>query len=80
MSSSIAEQYSVKTGRGLVTIAQVAGIDDAEDCLRSTQQDQPQYETLIVEDDIEKGTVRVQPAIVVYEAQFAELIQEEAHP
>jgi hypothetical protein len=42
MSSSISEQYSLKTGRGLVTIAQMAGIDEAEDCLRSTQQDQQQ--------------------------------------
>jgi len=31
----------------------------------------------VVEDDIEEGTVHVQPAVVVYEAQFAELIHEE---
>jgi hypothetical protein len=64
----MAEQYSVKTGRGLVTIAQMAGIDDAEDCLRSTTQDQQQYETLIVEDDIEEGAVHVHTTVVVYEA------------
>jgi len=34
----------------------MAGIDPAEDCLRSTNQGQLQYETLIVEDDIEEGT------------------------
>jgi len=31
---------------------------------------------LIVEDDIEEGTVHVHPAVVVNEAQFAELIHE----
>jgi hypothetical protein len=55
----------------------MAGIDDAEDCLRSTKQDQQQYEMLIVEDEIEEGTVHVQPTIVMYEAQFLELVHEE---
>src|SRR5437867_9409892 len=32
---------------------------------------------LVVEDDIEEGTVHVQPAVVVDESQFAELIHEE---
>ena len=58
----------MKTGRGLVTIAQVAGIDDAEDCLRSTKQDQQQKETLIVEDDIEEGAVHVYATVVLHEA------------
>jgi hypothetical protein len=71
------EHYSQKTGRGLVTIAQIAVIDDAEDCLRSPEQDQQQYEMLIVEDDIEEGTVHVHPAVVLKEAQFAELIHKE---
>ena len=31
----------------------------------------------VVEDDIEEGTVHVQPAVVVNETQFAELIHEE---
>jgi len=56
------------TGCRLVNTAQVAGIDDAEDCLRSTKQDQQQYETLIVEDDIEEGAVQVHAAVVVQEA------------
>jgi hypothetical protein len=30
------EHYAWKTGRGLVKIAQMAGIEDAEDCLLST--------------------------------------------
>ena len=33
--------------------------------------------TLIVKDEIEEGTVHVQPAVVMYEAQFLELIHEE---
>ena len=32
---------------------------------------------LVVEDDIEEGTVHVQPTVVVHEAQFAELVHEE---
>jgi hypothetical protein len=68
VSACLPEHYSQKTGRGLVTIAQVAGIDDAEDCLRSTKQDQQQYETLIVEDDIEEGAVHVHAAVVFQEA------------
>ena len=74
------EHYSQKTGRGLVTIAQVAGIDDAEDGLRSTKQDQQQYETLVVEDDIEEGTVDVDATIVLQEAQLPELIHEVTYP
>jgi hypothetical protein len=58
----------------------MAGIDAAEDCLRSTQQDQPQYETLIVEDDIDEGAVHVDATVVVQEAQLPELIHEETHP
>ena len=68
VSACFPEHDSQKTGRGLVTIAQVAGIDDAEDCLRSTKPDQQQYETLIVEDDIEEGAVHVHAAVVVQEA------------
>ena len=62
------EHYGYKTGRGLVTIAHMAGIDDAEDCLRSTKQDQQQYETLILEDDIEEGAVNVHATVVFQEA------------
>jgi hypothetical protein len=80
MSSSIAEHYGKKTGRGLIKIAQMAGIDDAEDCLRSTKQDQQQYETLIVEDDIEEGAVHVHATVVFQEAQLSELIHEETYP
>jgi hypothetical protein len=68
VSACLPEHYSQKTGRGLFTIAQVAGIDDAENCLRSTKQDQQQYETLIVKDDIEEGAVHVHAAVVVQEA------------
>ena len=32
---------------------------------------------LVVEDDIEEGTVHVQPTVVIDEAQFMELIHEE---
>ena len=67
VSACLPEHYSQKTGRGLVTIAQMAGIDDAEDCLRSTKQDQQQYETLIVEDDIEEGAVHVDATVVFQE-------------
>ena len=36
---------------------------------------------LVVEDDIEEGAVHhVQPAVILNETQFAELIQEKAHP
>ena len=74
---SIAEpHYGEKTGNGLVKLAQMAGIADAEDGLRSTQ-DQQRDEGLIVEDDIEEGTVHVHPAVVLNEAQFAELIHKE---
>jgi hypothetical protein len=33
---------------------------------------------LIVEDDIEEGTMHVQPAVIVNKAQFPEFIHEEA--
>ena len=68
VSACLPEHYSQKTGRGLFTIAQMAGIDDVVDYLRSTKQDQQQYETLIVEDDIEEGAVHVHVAVVVQEA------------
>jgi hypothetical protein len=35
---------------------------------------------LVVEDDIEEGTVHVDTTIVVQEAQLPELIHEETHP
>ena len=34
----------------------------------------------VVEDDVEEGTVDAQTAIIVDEAQLAELIQKEIHP
>jgi hypothetical protein len=58
----------------------MTGIDAADDCLRSTQQDQPQYETLVVEDEIEEGTVYVHAPVVVQEAELPELIHKETHP
>ncbi len=74
-------ELSTRSLRGwLVTIAQMAGIDEAEDCLRSTQQAQPQYETLIVEDDIEEGAVHVHATVVFQEAELPELIHEETDP
>jgi negative regulator of sigma E activity len=51
----------------------MAGIDDAEDCLRSTKQNQQQYETLIVEDEIEEGAVHVHAAVVVQEEPMPSL-------
>jgi hypothetical protein len=35
---------------------------------------------LVVEDDIEEGTVHMDATIVVQEAQLSELIHEETHP
>ncbi len=65
---SIAEpHYGKKTGGRLVKLAQMAGIADAEDWLCS-KQDQPQYETLIMEHDIEEGAVHVNATVVFQEA------------
>jgi hypothetical protein len=42
------------------------------------RQDQPQYETLIVEDDIEEGAVQAEATVVVVQkAELPELIHEE---
>jgi hypothetical protein len=46
------------TGCRLVNTAQMAGVDDAADCLRSDQ-DQQHYHSLVVEDDIKEGAVPV---------------------
>jgi len=41
---------------------------------------QPEDGNLVVQDDIEEGTVHMDTTIVVQEAQLPELIHEETHP
>jgi len=71
--------YGQKTGRSLVKLAQMAGMDKAEYGPCSTPE-QLRYEALIVKDDIQKGTVHVDATIVVQKAQLPEPIHEEADP
>jgi len=41
---------------------------------------QPEDGALVVEDDIEEGTVHVDTTVVIQQAQLPELIHEETHP
>jgi hypothetical protein len=46
----------------------------------SSKSTKPHEGGLVVEDDIEEGTVHVDATIIVQEAQLSELIHEETHP
>jgi hypothetical protein len=70
-------QYAEKAEARLVTIAQFGNIiwQTARRC--PCAKIQPEDGCLVVEDDIEEGTVHVQPVVVVNEAHLAEPIHEE---
>src|SRR5512141_2517057 len=64
--------YGWKTKRGLVRIAQVGRINMAGGMTLPSSKDTIHQEgRCVVEEDIEKGSVDLQPVVVVNEAEFA---------
>jgi hypothetical protein len=69
-------QYAENSGGRLVTIAQFGKYYLAARRARFCATSQPKDGCLVVEDDIEEGTVHVQPVVLVNKANLAEPIHE----